>query len=859
MGNVEIPKWLKELPLAPEFRPTDTEFADPIAYISKIEKEAGAFGICKVIPPLPKPSKRYVFSNVNKSLLKSRELGFGDVDFKDSSKRARHVGEDRAVFTTRQQELGQSVGKVKGEGDKPLRGAWKRVWQSGEAYTLDQFEAKAKGFSRSVLGTLKEVSPIDVEALFWKAALEKPIYVDYANDIPGSGFGEPEGLLGFFHARKKRRIFGQCHRGKSDYAKYNVNAVKNDCSGVDIKALVHNLSSSSEARKGMTDLPSTSYNGPSQSNASRGDVELEGTSGWKLSNSPWNLQVISRSAGSLTRFMLDNIPGVTSPMVYIGMLFSWFAWHIEDHELHSLNFLHTGSPKTWYGIPGDHAFAFEEVIRRQAYGGDFDHLAALKLLGEKTTLLSPELVAKSGIPCCRLVQNPGEFVVSFPRAYHVGFSHGFNCGEAANFGTPQWLTIAKEAAVRRTAMNHLPMLSHQQLLYLLTMSFISRVPESLLPGVRSSRLRDRLKDGREFSVKKAFIDDVLKENSLLNNLIGKDYRLRAVLWHPDSLPSFAREALLQTDALFAKDAEIAVTSNESTYQDINQMLPRETVDDLYLGSDDLSHDFQIDSGTLPCVACGILGYPFMSVVQPSNKSSMELFPSEHRLATSAVDSPEEHDSSKVHCYGKVSISAIDDERWNTLGVLKPRIFCLEHALQIKELLRLKGGVKILVICHSDYQKIKANAAAIAEETRSSFNYKEVQLESATEEELKLIDTAIDTEQLSDIQEDWTSRLGINLRYSAKKGCLSKKIEHTLNLDHLLSAMAPVSRISNIKWWSRKTRSKSASNRQKQMNPCNDHLPKTEVVLLESDRRMGKGGKVLLQYYRKRFKNQLKTI
>lgn len=51
---------------------------------------------------------------------------------------------------------------------------------------------------------------------------------------------------------------------------------------------------------------------------------------------------------------------------------------------------------------------------------------------------------------------------------------GFNCGEAANFGTPQWLKVAKEAAVRRAAMNYLPMLSHQQLLYLSTMSFISR-------------------------------------------------------------------------------------------------------------------------------------------------------------------------------------------------------------------------------------------------------------------------------------------------------------------------------------------------------------------------------------------------
>ncbi len=51
---------------------------------------------------------------------------------------------------------------------------------------------------------------------------------------------------------------------------------------------------------------------------------------------------------------------------------------------------------------------------------------------------------------------------------------GFNCGEAANFATPVWLDLAREAAARRAAMNYLPMLSHQQLLYLLAMSIASR-------------------------------------------------------------------------------------------------------------------------------------------------------------------------------------------------------------------------------------------------------------------------------------------------------------------------------------------------------------------------------------------------
>ncbi|OAE19779.1 hypothetical protein AXG93_2458s1000 [Marchantia polymorpha subsp. ruderalis] len=48
----------------------------------------------------------------------------------------------------------------------------------------------------------------------------------------------------------------------------------------------------------------------------------------------------------LVRYMPDEVPGVTSLMIYIGMIFSWFAWHVEYHELHSLNYLHTEASKT---------------------------------------------------------------------------------------------------------------------------------------------------------------------------------------------------------------------------------------------------------------------------------------------------------------------------------------------------------------------------------------------------------------------------------------------------------------------------------------------------------------------------------
>lgn len=384
MGNVEIPNWLKGLPLAPEFRPTDTEFADPIAYISKIEKEASAFGICKIIPPLSKPSKKYVFSNLNKSLLKCPELtsDINSVGVNNSLKMGSgdsgNDGEVRAVFTTRQQELGQTMKRTKGTVQSPLSDIHKQVWQSGEIYTLEQFESKSKAFARSILGMVKEVSPLVIEAMFWKAASEKPIYVEYANDVPGSAFGESNGQFHYIHRRRRRKGYYKRSLDSYNCQETEMNSIRDTQTdeGKDASAQIH-ADTCLQSSKSTTTLSTFSSNEASHSmkqKSTDASNEMEGTAGWKLSNSPWNLQVIARSPGSLTRFMPDDIPGVTSPMVYIGMLFSWFAWHVEDHELHSMNFLHTGSPKTWYAVPGDYAFAFEEVIRSEAYGGNIDHL-----------------------------------------------------------------------------------------------------------------------------------------------------------------------------------------------------------------------------------------------------------------------------------------------------------------------------------------------------------------------------------------------------------------------------------------------------------------------------------------------------
>lgn len=43
---------------------------------------------------------------------------------------------------------------------------------------------------------------------------------------------------------------------------------------------------------------------------------------------------------------------------------------------------------------------------------------------------------------------------------------------------------------------------------------------------------------------------------------------------------------------------------------------------------------------------------------------------------------------------------------------RPRIFCLEHAIQVEELLSGKGGADLLVICHSGENKLLAHVSKL---------------------------------------------------------------------------------------------------------------------------------------------------
>lgn len=77
--------------------------------------------------------------------------------------------------------------------------------------------------------------------------------------------------------------------------------------------------------------------------------------------SKWNLNKISNLDGSLLKYVKEPITGINVPWLYFGMLFSTFCWHTEDNYFSSINYMHFGKEKVWYGIPSSHSRQFEKV------------------------------------------------------------------------------------------------------------------------------------------------------------------------------------------------------------------------------------------------------------------------------------------------------------------------------------------------------------------------------------------------------------------------------------------------------------------------------------------------------------------
>ncbi len=213
-------------------------------------------------------------------------------------------------------------------------------------------------------------------------------------------------------------------------------------------------------------------------------------SGWNIANTP-------RLPDSVLRNTKDKISGINVPWIYFGMPFATFSWHNEDNYLHSINYMHmthvksnanksypgqrdkrsdmkspyyridlndndAANGKIWYGVSSKDTWKFEACLKElmpQRFQQDPD------LIYHITTMVSPPWLMERGIQVSRLVQRAGEFVVTYPAAYHGGLSLSWNSAEAVNFGTLEWLELGRICKERYRRDNREPVIAHDKLLW----------------------------------------------------------------------------------------------------------------------------------------------------------------------------------------------------------------------------------------------------------------------------------------------------------------------------------------------------------------------------------------------------------
>ncbi|WCJ43791.1 Lysine-specific demethylase JMJ703 [Euphorbia peplus] len=406
-----IAKWHPEfarrpdLEDAPAFYPTEEEFEDTLKYIASIRQKAEPYGICRIVPPPswkpPCPLKEQPIWESSK--FSTRVQRVDKLQNRDSLKKMSRMYNNARKKRRRCMRMpvnsGTDIGNISGCSDAGVSEI-EFGFEPGPEFTLNTFQKYADDFKNQYF--TKDSRGLDDECCTtvlhenWEPTVDN-IEGEYWRIVEKAS-EEIEVLYG---ADLETGVFG---------------------SGF-----------------------------PKKSNKAGSDTdERYAKSGWNLNNFP-------RLPGSVLSYESGDISGVLVPWLYIGMCFSSFCWHVEDHHLYSLNYMHWGSPKMWYGVPGKDAIKMEEAMRK--------HLPDLfeeqpDLLHKLVTQLSPAILKSDGVPVYRCVQNPGEFVLTFPRAYHSGFNCGFNCAEAVNVAPVDWLPHGQIAMElyrdqgRRTSISH---------------------------------------------------------------------------------------------------------------------------------------------------------------------------------------------------------------------------------------------------------------------------------------------------------------------------------------------------------------------------------------------------------------------
>ena len=436
-----------EMMEAPTFRPTEAEFKDPLRYIQKIRSYAEQFGMCRIVPPKSfKPECNIEddmrFTAYNQYI--NRMLSRWGPNAKETAAIKKYL-ETQNVDTRAHPLVGglevdlpalyHAVQSFGGLGEVIQKKKWPRI---------AEYLRVARGSNSTVAGNklddiyVKWLLPYDTLSAVEREELLRLVEEEWAEQSREKvkrsregGDGEREEEEGEEEEDEDQEAVV---KGKATSLTAFYRLATNLMKTVFRNDEPPHYTVEDEYWKIVTDKDV-------HMQVCQGSIDtgMEGF-GFPIRNSPftthpWNLKVLTKNPRSILRTM-GSVMGVTQPTLHVGMLFTTGCWYRDPHGLPWVEYLHTGAAKIWYGIPDDHSLAFYTAMKQLV--PTFCKNQKIWLPSD-TTMVSPSLLVKHGVSVCRAVQQPGQFVVVFPKSYTSSICTGYCVSESVYYAPSDWL------------------------------------------------------------------------------------------------------------------------------------------------------------------------------------------------------------------------------------------------------------------------------------------------------------------------------------------------------------------------------------------------------------------------------------
>lgn len=154
----------------------------------------------------------------------------------------------------------------------------------------------------------------------------------------------------------------------------------------------------------------------------------------------FNLDKLIRGDRLTSGTVTDNMSGITSSMVYVGVRGSVFPAHLEDWDLGSMNYLHYGAPKMYVIIPPSQAEQFQKhcLSEMQAAGisgkfNPYNNKPCDNIIQHKNFIVLLDILRAKSIKFKLILQFAQDLVLLMPGCYHFGCNLGMNVAESRNF------------------------------------------------------------------------------------------------------------------------------------------------------------------------------------------------------------------------------------------------------------------------------------------------------------------------------------------------------------------------------------------------------------------------------------------